>query len=410
VRIAGVAFGAALLALIPAVARRSAAATDPQAPALIGTRGAGPVSLADAQRRVDFVIYLPTYLPPGAGEPRLHLAPEQALVDVYVPNRVYATYGGDISLWQMPTLGRPLSRRSVPINLGGRMGWAAEGPGKGKMTVEWRQGDTELGISAARSLPELIKIAGSAAQAAPQVSMAAPSAARRRYWAPVTELTAAGGIGVMLAPGIPPMVLSVEPGAPAARAGVRPGDIIVAVDGKSVERRPVADAMALIRGAPGTSVIITLTRSGEPQRIALTMRRAKLPHFATRELTLAQARNVMPFRLLAPGWMPPGYRLVSCVAVMRDGRPWETRLIYSAAGRALVVIGEGDDRARHLVVVPDGERTRSGPVRVKINGATGRLTTSGGLMLSWQQGGTAILLQSRALPRDAALRIARSMR
>lgn len=394
------------LALRLTLGQPAIASAKPQTPALIMTRGAGTVSVTDAQRRADFVIYLPTYLPPGAATPRLQFAPEQALLDVYVPNRVYATYRRDISLWQMPTLGRPLSRRAVPINLGGRMGWASEGPGAGKATVEWRQGDTELGISGALSLPELIKIAGSAAQAAPQIAMAAPSAARRRYWAPVPELVAAaGGIGVMLAPGIPPMVLSVEPGAPAARAGIRPGDIIAAVGGHSVERRPVTDTMALVRGAPGTSVTITLTRPGEAKPIAVTLHRETLPRFGTREVTLAQARDAMPFGFLAPGWTPPGSRLISCVALMRNGRPWEARLIYSARGQALVVISEGDARTGDLVVAPDRRTTY-----VAVGGAKARLSMSGGLMLSWQQEGTAILLQSRALSRDVALKIARSVR
>jgi len=375
-----------------------------QQPALVVSAGAGPVSAAEAQRRADFVVYLPTYLPPGAGQPRLVFAPEETLPGAYVPNRIYVNYARSLTLWQMPTIGRPLRHPAAPISLGGRMGWASDGPGAGKASLEWRQGDTQLGITAPLPIAELFKIAGSAVQAAPQTPMATPSATQLRRWTPQGETRpAAGGIGVTLAPGAPPTVSAVEPGTPAADAGVQPGDVIAAVDGRPTAGLSMMETMNLVRGAPGATVRITLSRAGA-QPLDLMLRREALPALDVTEVTLAQARALVPFTLYEPAWLPPGYRLLTCAVVKRDGKPWEARLVYHGVGRPLLLISETQVSARPFAVAPG-----KGTERVKIAAAVGMLNLGAGT-LSWSQRRTAISLQSRALQRDMALNIARSMR
>ncbi|GAA2981975.1 S41 family peptidase [Streptomyces fulvorobeus] len=63
------------------------------------------------------------------------------------------------------------------------------------------------------------------------------------------------------------IVSRVEPGGPAARAGLRAGDQLRTVDGHRVDRRPVAEVVALLRGdrtdaAAGTAVALGLRRGG----------------------------------------------------------------------------------------------------------------------------------------------------
>ncbi|MEE1739431.1 S41 family peptidase [Streptomyces sp. BE147] len=62
-------------------------------------------------------------------------------------------------------------------------------------------------------------------------------------------------------------VARVESGGPADRAGIRAGDLLRTVDGGRVDRRPVAEVVALLRGdgtgaAEGSTVVLGLERGG----------------------------------------------------------------------------------------------------------------------------------------------------
>ena len=52
------------------------------------------------------------------------------------------------------------------------------------------------------------------------------------------------------------------PGAPAFRAGIRPGDVIMAVDGKSAEGLSSSEVADMLKGPKGTVVHITMKRVG----------------------------------------------------------------------------------------------------------------------------------------------------
>lgn len=59
-------------------------------------------------------------------------------------------------------------------------------------------------------------------------------------------------------------------GAPAALAGILPGDVVVSVDDVPVNHDNVEDAVSRMRGAPGTEVTLGVLRDGSEQRFALT--------------------------------------------------------------------------------------------------------------------------------------------
>ncbi len=81
------------------------------------------------------------------------------------------------------------------------------------------------------------------------------------------------GIGVEVQPQPDGTILVIAPidDTPAARAGVKPGDIIIAVDGKPLTAEQ-ADGNPL-RGAPGSKTVLTVQREGEAKPLELAVQR-----------------------------------------------------------------------------------------------------------------------------------------
>ncbi|MGE6610416.1 S41 family peptidase [Peribacillus sp. NPDC076916] len=73
------------------------------------------------------------------------------------------------------------------------------------------------------------------------------------------------------------MVVSPIKGSPAEKAGVKPNDIILSVDGKSVEGLSSSEAVLKIRGKKGTKVNLSISRAGEPEPMELTIKRDTIP-------------------------------------------------------------------------------------------------------------------------------------
>jgi carboxyl-terminal processing protease len=66
-------------------------------------------------------------------------------------------------------------------------------------------------------------------------------------------------------------------GSPAAKAGLRHGDVIVAVGGKSLKGKTVTAAANLIRGRVGTSVALTYRRAGRSHTVTITRANVSVP-------------------------------------------------------------------------------------------------------------------------------------
>ena len=89
------------------------------------------------------------------------------------------------------------------------------------------------------------------------------------------------GVGMQVGPrNNKVIVIAPFAGAPAYRAGIRPGDIIIAVDGKQTDNMSTSDVAELLKGPKGTSVKITMLREGSDKPLDFTVIRDEIPRYS----------------------------------------------------------------------------------------------------------------------------------
>jgi len=71
-------------------------------------------------------------------------------------------------------------------------------------------------------------------------------------------------------------IVSPIEGSPAEAAGLRPGDMIVAIDGENMEGFTPEEARQRVLGPAGTTVVLTVAREGEPEPLEFSIVRAKI--------------------------------------------------------------------------------------------------------------------------------------
>lgn len=86
-----------------------------------------------------------------------------------------------------------------------------------------------------------------------------------------------GGVGVVVSPrdGFLTVVAPSDE-SPAFKAGIKTGDRIMRVNGRSAERMSVQDAVGVLRGEPGTEVTITIERPSTGETLDFTLKRAQI--------------------------------------------------------------------------------------------------------------------------------------
>jgi len=81
------------------------------------------------------------------------------------------------------------------------------------------------------------------------------------------------GIEVTMENGFVKVVSPIED-TPAARAGVKPGDLIIRLDDKAVKGMTLTDAVRVMRGKPGSDITLTIVREGATKPLKITLTRA----------------------------------------------------------------------------------------------------------------------------------------
>jgi carboxyl-terminal processing protease len=132
------------------------------------------------------------------------------------------------------------------------------------------------------------------------------------------------GVGLWLdAVGGDIQVAGVQPGAPAGRAGVRPGDVISSVGGVPARGRTIAEIATALRGRPATTVPVELRRG-------------------THSLRLTLVRAVMGVDDVAVSTGPSGTRMIRVAAFSRGVSRTVRRAVADDHDRGVVLDLRGD--------------------------------------------------------------------
>ena len=211
-----------------------------------------------------------------------------------------------------------------------------------------------------------------------------------------------GGLGIEVAPdeGAVRVVAPIDD-TPAARAGIKSGDLIIKIDDKLTRGLPLSDAIKLMRGAKGTPITLTVFRKGEATplefklvrdviRVQSVRARMIEPGFGFIRIAQFQERTVEDLVKRINDLYKDG----PLKGLVLDLRNDPGGLLHSAVGvsaaflpqRALVVSTDGrtEDARRRFVAAPEdyqrgrGEdilsrlprEVRSVPMVVLVNGAS----------------------------------------
>jgi len=89
------------------------------------------------------------------------------------------------------------------------------------------------------------------------------------------------GVGMQVGPrNNKVIVIAPFAGTPAYRAGIHPGDIIVAVDGKPTDNLSTSDVADMLKGPKGTTVHITVVREGSDKPLEFVVVRDEIPRYS----------------------------------------------------------------------------------------------------------------------------------
>jgi membrane-associated protease RseP (regulator of RpoE activity) len=159
-----------------------------------------------------------------------------------------------------------------------------------------------------------------------------------------------------------PEVVAVSPGGPAATAGIRPGDVLVAIDG-----RPVADAARVVESLatrpPGTVVKVDLDRAGRRESVQVTTRAARPVELAELDTLVLPDGPAFAGALGALRWAP--WSELELAKLSRDlGKYFGTErgvLVVHAPSDSALKLRDGD-----VITAIDGREPTSGSQALRI--------------------------------------------
>jgi carboxyl-terminal processing protease len=175
---------------------------------------------------------------------------------------------------------------------------------------------------------------------------------------------------------------------PAARANIKPGDLITHIDGEPIVGIPLNDAVEKMRGAAGTSIKLTIrhTEQGEPFDVTLVREIIKVPSVRSR----VESDNIGYIRISSfseqtqPGLdkaitdlkQQLGPKLAGYVIDLRNNPGGLLNSAISVSntfldqGEIVSTRGRNPDDVDHMDAKPGLDKAKGVPVVILINGGT----------------------------------------
>jgi len=147
---------------------------------------------------------------------------------------------------------------------------------------------------------------------------------------------------------------------PAARAGMKTGDLIIRLDDKPVKGLALNDAVKLMRGKPGSDIVLTVVREGEDKPLKITITRAVIQVTSVRNRILEDGYGyvrVSHFQTKTPADMIKAIETMQIEGVL-DGLVLDLRnnpggVLSAAVGISDAFLNDG------LIVYTDGREEDS---------------------------------------------------
>ena len=157
-------------------------------------------------------------------------------------------------------------------------------------------------------------------------------------------------------------VVAPMPGTPAARAGLRNGDLVVRLDDEPVQGMALADAISRMRGEPGTSITLMIRRAGHEDEFSVSLVRETI---RTEALRWSMEGEVLVLRVA---------RFTGSVSAAMENAIAEATAIRQPRGVVLDMRGNGGGLFRQAVMMADAFLDKGEIVSLRSRTAANRRT------------------------------------